>query len=203
MSAPTSRRISKNAALAMACVVILVGMTGMAFAAVPLYRAFCQATGYDGTVRRADKAPTQILDKTISVRFDANVRDMPWVFTPEQVSQTIKLGAQNIAFFKVTNNGDKPITGQASFNVVPEQAAVHFQKLQCFCFSEQTIGPHETVEFPVVYFVDPEYASDPETRRNAEVTLSYTFFPVKDAKRQAAASQTASPGLGEPPRAGL
>jgi cytochrome c oxidase assembly protein subunit 11 len=203
MSALISRRISKNARLALACVVVFAGMTGMAFAAVPLYRAFCQATGYDGTVRRADKAPTQVLDRTISVRFDANVRDMPWDFTPDQVSQTVKLGAQNIAFYKVTNNGDKPITGQAVFNVVPEQAAAHFQKLQCFCFTEQTIGPHETVEFPVVYFVDPAYATDPETRRNAEVTLSYTFFPVKDAKPQAAASKTASPGLGEPPRAGL
>jgi len=203
MSAPISKSPRKNGRPALVCVAILVGMTGMAYAAVPLYKAFCQATGYDGTVRRAASAPSQVLDKTINVRFDANVRDMPWTFTPSQVSQTIRIGAQNVAFYKVTNTSDHAITGQAAYNVVPEVAAQHFQKLQCFCFSEQTIGPHETVEFPVVYFVDPAYASDPETRRNAEVTLSYTFYEVKDAKPQAAAAKTASPGLGEPPRAGL
>jgi cytochrome c oxidase assembly protein subunit 11 len=184
-------------------VVILAGMTGMAFAAVPLYRVFCEATGYDGTVRRAKVAPTKVLEKTVVVRFDANVRDMPWTFTPSQISQTVRIGAQNIAFYKVTNHGDKAVTGQASFNVVPETSGVYFQKLQCFCFTEQTIAPGQTVEFPVVYFVAPEYATDPETRRNTEITLSYTFFPVKDPQRQTAAAATVSPGLGEPPRAGL
>ena len=203
MSHPTSKRIGKNGRLALICVAILVGMTGMAYAAVPLYRAFCNATGYDGTVTRAKAAPTKVLDQTVVVRFDANVRDMPWTFTPSQVSQTVKIGAQNLAFFKVTNNGDKAITGQASFNVVPETAGIHFQKLQCFCFSEQTIAAGQTVEFPVIYFVNPEYATDPETRRNPEITLSYTFFPVKDPQRQTAAANTTSPGLGEPPRAGL
>jgi cytochrome c oxidase assembly protein subunit 11 len=203
MSGPTSSRIGKNGRLALVCVVVLIGMTGMAFAAVPLYRVFCQATGYDGTVKRASVAPTQVLDKTVVVRFDANVRDMPWTFTPSQISQTVRIGAQNVAFYKVTNHGDKAITGQASYNVVPEQAGAHFQKLQCFCFSEQTIGPGETVEFPVVYFVDPTYATDPETARNAEITLSYTFFRVKDQPSKTAAAKSPSPGLGEPPRAGL
>jgi cytochrome c oxidase assembly protein subunit 11 len=199
----TSKRMGKNGRLALICVVILAGMTGMAFAAVPLYRVFCEATGYDGTVRRAKVAPTQVLDRTVVVRFDANVRDMPWTFTPSQVSQTVRIGAQNIAFYKVTNRGDKPITGQASFNVVPETAGAYFQKLQCFCFTEQTVQPGQTVEFPVVYFVDPQFASDPETQRGTEITLSYTFFPVKDPQRQTAAAATVSPGLGEPPRAGL
>jgi cytochrome c oxidase assembly protein subunit 11 len=199
----TSKRIGKNGRLALVCVVILAGMTGMAFAAVPLYRVFCEATGYDGTVRRAKVAPTKVLEKTVVVRFDANVRDMPWTFTPSQISQTVRIGAQNIAFYKVTNHGDKAVTGQASFNVVPETSGVYFQKLQCFCFTEQTIAPGQTVEFPVVYFVAPEYATDPETRRNTEITLSYTFFPVKDPQRQTAAAATVSPGLGEPPRAGL
>ena len=201
MSHPTSSR--KNGRLALVCVAILVGMTGMAYAAVPLYRAFCNATGYDGTVTRAKSAPTKVLDQTVVVRFDANVRDIPWTFTPSQTSQTVKIGAQNLAFFKVTNNGDKAITGQASYNVVPEQAGIHFQKLQCFCFSEQTIAAGQTVEFPVIYFVNPDYATDPETRRNPEITLSYTFFPVKEPQRQTAAAAKTSPGLGEPPRAGL
>lgn len=203
MSARSSKRLSKNGRVAMLCLVILVGMTGAAYAAVPLYKAFCTATGFDGTVRRAEAAPTKVLAKTVSVRFDANVRDLPWTFTPSQVSQQVQIGAQNVAFFKVTNTSDKAITGQASYNLVPETAAAHFQKLQCFCFSEQTIGPHETVEFPVVYFVDPEYATDPETRRQAEITLSYTFFPVKDQPSKSAAAKSSSPGLGEPPRAGL
>src|SRR4051794_23118754 len=117
MSAPISESARKNGRLALICLAILVGMTGMAYAAVPLYKAFCQATGYDGTVRRAAAAPTQVLDKTINVRFDANVHDMPWTFTPSQVSQTIKIGAQNVAFYKVTNTSDHAITGQAAYNV--------------------------------------------------------------------------------------
>lgn len=203
MSVPISKRIGKNARLAIACVVVLAAMTGAAFAAVPLYRVFCQATGFDGTVKRAVVAPNQVLARTVNVRFDANVRDMPWTFTPSQVSQTVHLGAQNVAFYKVTNTSDHAITGQASYNVVPEQAGAHFEKLQCFCFSEQTIGPHQTVEFPVVYFVDPAYATDPETTRSPEITLSYTFFEVKAPQSKQTAAKSPSPGLGEPPRAGL
>jgi cytochrome c oxidase assembly protein subunit 11 len=200
---PTSKRLGSNAKLAIACVAILIGMTGMAFAAVPLYRVFCQATGYDGTTQRAKAAPTEVLDKTVTVRFDANVRDIPWTFTPSQISQTVKIGAQNVAFYKVTNNSDREVTGQASYNVVPEQAGIHFEKLQCFCFSAQTIEPHQTVEFPVVYFVDPKFATDPETRRVKEITLSYTFFEVTDPAAIKAAAKSPSPGLGEPPQAGL
>ena len=203
MSASGSRSKGNNGRVALMCVAVLGGMTGMAFAAVPLYRIFCEQTGFDGTVRRANAAPDQVLEKTVTVRFDANVRDMPWTFKPSQLSQTVKIGAQNVAFYKVTNNSDRPVTGHATFNVVPEQAGPHFQKLQCFCFSEQTIGPGESVEFPVVYFVDPEYATDPETRRRPEITLSYTFFEVKEPARTVAAAAKPSPGLGEPPRAGL
>lgn len=199
----TSKRKAGNGRMVLMCLAILAGMTGMSFAAVPLYRAFCNATGYDGAVKRVSNAPDRVLDQTVTVRFDANVRDMPWTFTPSQISQTIKIGSQSVAFYKVTNNSDRPITGQASYNVVPEQAGAHFRKLQCFCFSEQTIGPHETVEFPVVYFVEPDYVDDPETRRVQEITLSYTFFQVKDAKAQVADASKPSPGLGEPPRAGL
>lgn len=189
--------------MAIACVVVLAAMTGMAFAAVPLYQAFCNATGFDGTVSRADKAPTRVLDRSVTVRFDANVRVMPWTFTPSQVSQSLKIGDQGLAFYKVTNTGDKPITGQASFNVVPEQAGAYFRKLECFCFEEQTIAAGETVEFPVVYFVDPAYASDPDTKGRSEITLSYTFFPIADQSRAVAAASKPSPALGEPPRAGL
>jgi cytochrome c oxidase assembly protein subunit 11 len=161
-------------------------MIGAAYAAVPFYRAFCQATGFDGTVRRAERAPKTVLDRKITVRFDANVRDLPWTFTPEQVSQTLRIGAAGLAFFDVVNNGSTPLTGRAAYNVVPESAGPYFLKTQCFCFSDQTIQPGEHMRFPVIYFVEPAFASDPETKPFQEVTLSYTFFPVKAPKAASA-----------------
>ncbi|HEX6858744.1 MAG TPA: cytochrome c oxidase assembly protein [Caulobacteraceae bacterium] len=180
-----SRPARSNARIAVICAVIFAGMVGAAYAAVPLYRAFCQVTGFDGTVRKAEAAPTKVLDQTVTVRFDANVRGMPWDFKPDQVSQEIRIGETSLAFFRVTNNGKTPITGRASYNVVPEQAGPYFQKLECFCFTEQTVQPGQTMDFPVVYFVDPQYASDPETKRGTEITLSYTFFPVEKQRAQA------------------
>ncbi|MDP8916860.1 MAG: cytochrome c oxidase assembly protein [Pseudomonadota bacterium] len=164
---------------AVLCVAVLFGMTGAAFAAVPLYRAFCQATGFDGTVRRADAAPKAALNRTVEVRFDANTRNLPWSFKPSQVRQTVKIGETGLAFYTATNTSDRPVTGTAVFNVVPEAAGPHFRKVECFCFTEQTIEPGRTVEFPVVYFVDPELVSDPDARRIDEITLSYTFYPAK------------------------
>jgi cytochrome c oxidase assembly protein subunit 11 len=163
----------------------VIGMIGAAYAAVPFYRAFCQATGYDGTVRRAERAPKIVLDRKITVRFDANVRGLPWSFTPEQVSQTLRIGAAGLAFFDVTNNGSTPLTGRAAYNVVPESAGPYFLKTQCFCFDDQTIQPGEHMRFPVIYFVEPAFATDPETKPFQEVTLSYTFFPVKAATPKA------------------
>lgn len=167
----------RNARLGVICALAFFGMVGVAYASVPLYRAFCQLTGFDGTVRKADAAPTKVLSKTLLVRFDTNVRDLPWTFTAEQKSQETKIGETKLAHFRVTNTSDKPITGRAVFNVVPEQAGPYFQKLQCFCFTDQTIGPGQTVDMPMLYFVDPKYAEDFETRGKPEVTLSYTFFP--------------------------
>ena len=163
-------------------------MVGAAYAAVPLYRAFCQATGYDGTVRRAYKAPDTVLNDKLLVHFDVNVRDLPWDFTAEQRTQPMKIGETKVALFKVTNHSDRPGTGRAVCNVVPEQSAVYFHKLSCFCFSDQTLQPHQTVEMPVLYFVDPKYATDFETRNQKEVTLSYTFYPAVDAPPQTAAA---------------
>ena len=192
MSAERTRKAAARTALI--CAAVAVGMTGMAFAAVPLYRAFCLATGFDGAVRRADAAPKAALDRTIEVRFDGNVRGMPWDFRPEQVTQTVRIGETTMAFFKATNTGERPVTGTSTFNVVPEAAGAHFRKIQCFCFQEQTIAPGETVEFPVVYFIDPELVADPDARRIDEITLSYTFFPVepKPARRRSAVA----PGRG-------
>jgi len=179
--------------MGVAVAVVAVGMIGAAYAAVPLYKAFCQATGFDGTVTRAKAAPDRVLDRTLLIRFDANVRDLPWDFTAQQVSQTVKIGETKVALFKVTNNSDKAVTGRAVFNVVPEQAGGYFHKLSCFCFTDQTLQPHQTVEMPVLYFVDPKITEDFETRGKSQVTLSYTFYPATDVKPAVAAAGSTEP----------
>lgn len=177
-ASPAARR---NRKVALICAATFFGMVGAAYASIPLYRAFCQVTGFDGTVSRAKAAPTTTGQAVVTVRFDANTRDLPWDFRAEQTSQEVKLGETKLAFFKVVNTSDKPVTARAVYNVVPEQAGPYFKKLQCFCFTDQTIGAHQSVDMPVLYFIDPKYADDFETRGKKEVTLSYTFFPATDA----------------------
>lgn len=197
-SDPVSAASRRNRRVALICTGVFAAMVGAAFASVPIYRAFCQLTGFDGTVRRASAAPTTVLDRTLTIRFDANTRNLPWDFTAEQTSQEVRIGETAMAFFKVTNHGDKPITGRAIYNVVPEQAGPYFQKLQCFCFSDQTIKPGETIEFPVVYFVDPEFVTDIDTKGKTEVTLSYTYFPSTDAPPEQASADTTQAGAASP-----
>ena len=200
---PTGRGHLK---VAMICGVAFFGMVGAAYAAVPLYKLFCQATGFDGTVRKAVAKPTKVLDRKIEIRFDANVRNLPWDFQAMQVSQDVRIGDTGLAFFKVTNKGDKPFTGRALYNVVPETAGPYFQKLECFCFSNQTIEPGQTVEFPVVYFVDPKFVDDVDTKDKSTITLSYTFFPaVPDAAgaKQAATTPRIVQPLGGKPSGAL
>ena len=168
--------------IAIACVFTVMAMTGAAFAAVPLYRMFCQVTGFNGTVSRAEIAPDRVLDETVLVRFDTNVRGLPMIFRAEQVSQRVRIGETGMAFFDVTNTSDRPIHATAAYNVVPERAGPYFQKLQCFCFEGQVIAPGETMKFPVQYFVAPEIATDRESRGVREITLSYTFYPTKGAE---------------------
>ena len=179
-----ARRPFRHGRIGLLCGAVAMAMVGAAYAAVPLYRAFCEFTGFDGATRRAETAPgkDKVLSETLTIRFDANVRGgLPWTFTAEQTSQSAKIGETKVAMFKVVNNSDKPVTGRAVFNVVPEQAGPYFQKLECFCFEEQTIQPGQSVDMPVLYFVDPKYATDFETKGKREVTLSYTFFPATDA----------------------
>ena len=157
-------------------------MVGAAYASVPLYRAFCQATGFNGTPRRGVSGPHgAALARELTVRFDTNVRALPWTFTADQTTQRVHIGAPAQAFFRVTNNGATALTGRAVYSLAPESAAEHVIKPQCFCFDDQTIPAGKTVEFPVIYYVDPKFASDPSTSVFQEVTLSYTFFPVKKA----------------------
>jgi cytochrome c oxidase assembly protein subunit 11 len=189
---PLTPRQRRNRTIGVVCGLTFAGMVGAAYAAVPLYKAFCEATGYDGTVRRAKVAPDEVLGKTVVIRFDTNVDGLPWDFSAENNNQVIKIGETKVATFKVTNHSDKPITGRAVFNVVPEQAAVYFEKLACFCFSDQTIPAGKTVELPVLYFVDPKYATDINTRNKKEITLSYTFYPATDAQPPAKVTPTSA-----------
>ena len=169
----------KRTALLLA--VLVAAMVGLAFASVPLYRLFCEATGFGGTTRRALDAavPGAVAGKTVTVRFDANhASSLPWTFAPEVPSQSVTLGARNIAFFTATNLSDKPVTGRAGYNVTPTQTGSYFNKIQCFCFTQQTLAPGQTVRMPVIFFVDPKMLADADARDVAEITLSYTFYPV-------------------------
>jgi len=168
---------------AMLAVLGIAFMTGLAFASVPLYRIFCQVTGLNGTTGRALRAPGAV-DGKIDVAFDTNVAPgMPWIFKPELPVETIDIGARDMAFFTATNRSDKPITGTATFNVTPSQAGVYFKKIQCFCFTQQTLQPGETVRMPVIFFVDPGILKDPDARDVQTITLSYTFSPVDSGKK--------------------
>jgi cytochrome c oxidase assembly protein subunit 11 len=182
LSLPTAsdpRLAARNARLALVCLAIFATMVGVAFAAVPLYRVFCQATGFNGTVRRTATAPTTIAAGVVTVAFDTNVRGLAWQFTPNVPSQQVRPGATNLAYFKVTNTSDQPLTGRAVYNVTPESAGAYFSKLECFCFKNQTLAPHQTAEFPVVYYVDPRFGQNDDTRGIQQITLSYTFYPAQ------------------------
>jgi cytochrome c oxidase assembly protein subunit 11 len=155
-------------------------MLGVAFAAVPLYRLFCQATGFGGTPARALQDSSSVIGKTVRVRFDANIDfGLPWRFLPVQGIETPKIGANTLAYFTAENLSDQPITGQALFNISPESAAKYFTKVQCFCFTEQTLRAHEKVTMPVSYYIDPKIMDDVQARDVPEITLSYTFFRVE------------------------
>lgn len=173
MRAPDGKRNLRTAATAAS---VAIGMVGLSYAAVPLYRMFCQVTGFGGTTQRADAAPAEASTKTMVVRFDANTSEsLHWAFHPEQQVVTVKIGEQNLAAYKATNLSDKPLTGSAVFNVTPPQAGAYFNKIQCFCFTEQTLQPGEEVRMPVIYYVDPKILDDPDAKNVEQITLSYTF----------------------------
>jgi cytochrome c oxidase assembly protein subunit 11 len=205
----TADQARRNGRVALICAGVFVIMVGAAFAAVPFYRAFCQATGFNGAVKRASArsaAGSPISNRTVVVRFDTNVNGVDWRFQPVQAQQTVHLGEHKLAFFRATNLGRTTVTGRALFNVLPESAGQYFSKLECFCFRNQTLAPGQTAEFPVVYIVDPHYAIDRDTRTQTEITLSYTFFPAvavgSSAPSEKAAAEPAS-GLGGRGRARL
>ncbi len=175
--------MNKNGRLVLILAVAAVFMGGMAFFAIPLYHKFCELTGVNGTARRAYAASATLSDKMMRVHFDANTEAIPWTFKAEKPFQDVRVGKTNVAFFKVTNTSDHAITGRASYNILPDTMGPYFMKLQCFCFQNQTLKPGESRSFPVVYFLDPKLTKDSDTKTLPDVTLSYTFFEVKDGAK--------------------
>jgi len=182
---------------AAACVIFAGGMLGAAFAAVPLYKLFCQVTGYAGTTQRAEAGPGRVVDRTVKVRFDANIGNgLPWRFRPVDRQVEVKLGEISQIHYSAESRAAGPTAGTAVFNVTPALAGQYFNKIACFCFSEQHLAAGEKVDMPVTFFVDPAMANDPDLRYVDTITLSYTFFPAEDGaavKPLAAAPATKSP----------
>lgn len=177
----------RHAVVGFACAGLVAAMVGAAYAAVPLYNMFCKATGYGGTTQVAEKAPTRTLGREITVRFDGNVASgLPWTFGPEVNAVTLRVGETKLAMFKARNNSDHAITATASYNVTPDQMGAYFSKIQCFCFTQQTLQPGESIEMPVVFFVDPSIADDRQMDPFKLLTLSYTFYPDKGPKSASA-----------------
>lgn len=177
--APKADLAARNRIVGWRAALFGLAMLGLAFASVPLYRIFCQVTGFGGQTMRATAAPGAVSGQ-IGVRFDANIRGgLPWTFKPAGPVQ-IQPGARTIVNYESTNLAGKPTTGRAVFNVSPSQAGGYFSKIECFCFTEQTLKAGEKVKMPVVFFVDPAIRTDPATRDIDEITLSYTFYPVEN-----------------------
>ncbi|KEP69043.1 cytochrome c oxidase assembly protein [Thioclava sp. BHET1] len=178
-----------NTRVLMSLLAVIVVMGAGAWAAVPFYNWFCKTTGYGGTTSVADKLPDHVLDREITVRFDANVaRDMPWEFKPVQTEMKLKIGQNGLAFYEAYNPTDRPIAGTASYNVSPDVAGYYFDKIQCFCFTEQVLQPGERVQMPVSFFVDPGIVEDADAKRIKSLTLSYTFYETDLPEQHASAS---------------
>ena len=173
----TAPNPTRNALLGLALVAVVAGMVGMSYAAVPLYRIFCEVTGYGGTTQRATAGADRVLEREVVVRLDGNISGLPWKFEPEAKEIRVKLGETSLMNFIAENTGSMPSSGTATFNVQPSVAGIYFNKIECFCFTEQVLRPGERVVMPVQFFVAPEFAEDRDLRGTRTLTLSYTFFP--------------------------
>ena len=185
---------ARNRRVAMICATVAVAMVGLAYASVPLYRLFCQVTGFGGTPQRVERPSTAAAGRQITVRFDANVGPgLSWDAVPLVTRIETHVGENGLAFYRVTNRSDRRVVGTATFNVTPDQAGAFFNKVECFCFTEQWLEPGETAELPVSFFVDPAIDKDIDGARIRDITLSYTFYPVDNPKPRAA-GETAAGG---------
>jgi cytochrome c oxidase assembly protein subunit 11 len=170
---------------------LVVVMVGLAFASVPLYRLFCQVTGFGGTPMLAEKAPDVVTDRVISIRFDANTApDLDWEFTPEQQSIQARVGEPFLAYYRATNRSGEPLVGTATYNVTPLKAGKYFKKIACFCFTKQPLAPGQSARLPLQFFIDPAIVDDPHMREVGSITLSYTFFHDRDDRLASTASGT-------------
>ena len=184
---PARSKRASDRTVVLGCVVFFSTMFGMAYAAVPLYRWFCQVTGFGGTTQVAEVAPAQVLDRTIKVRFDSNVaRGLPWAFRPLQREVEVRIGEVTEVAYRAENRGEGGTVGTASYNVTPAAAGAYFHKMDCFCFTEQALAGGEGVDMPIVFYVDPDIVDTFETRGLGTVTLSYTFYPVDEPETVAA-----------------
>ena len=189
MSTPAAEpKTRSNRLVVSICLAFFGGMLGMAYAAVPLYDMFCRVTGYGGTTQRVDQYSDRVLDREITVRFDANVAGgIPWDFKPVKRDITLKIGETAQAHYTATNMFSVPNAGRATFNVTPDMAGAYFNKVECFCFTDTTLQPGDTMDMPVVFYVDPDIVDVPELKNITTITLSYTFFPIEAEKPVAAA----------------
>jgi cytochrome c oxidase assembly protein subunit 11 len=188
----------RNGFLALGLAAVVAGMVGASFAAVPLYRAFCAATGYGGTPKIGPEESATVSNRMITVRFDANVNPgMPWQFAPAIPSVRVHLGQDQVAFYEARNLAGEPVTGVALYNVTPDRAAKYFHKTACFCFDAQTLAAGQSMQFPLSFWVDPAISRDPETADVSAVTLSYTFFRSLDDAARTGALATAGPHVGK------
>jgi cytochrome c oxidase assembly protein subunit 11 len=177
---------NRNRLVAVSLLGVCAGMVGLTFAAVPLYSLFCRVTGYAGTPQRATAGADHVIDREVVVRFDANVQGLPWEFRPETPQVTLKLGETGLVNFIAENRGKTPMDGTATFNVQPETAGIYFNKIQCFCLTEQHLKPGELIEMAVQFFVSPDMADDRDLNGTRTITLSYTFFPVAGERQPVA-----------------
>ena len=186
------RKLSANDRVVLTCVGVLAFVVALTYASVPLYRIYCQATGFDGTPRIAEKPSGAVSDRTIEVRFDSNVaQGLPWTFVPEQRRVTVHLGENKLVYFRAENEFSTTTTGAATFNITPEKAATYSNTIQCFCFTQQQLRGDQGADMGVTFFVDPAIANDPMTKDVSSITLSYTFYPAKPDTQTAAAAAPA------------
>jgi cytochrome c oxidase assembly protein subunit 11 len=181
------RLVRKNARTGLIVLAVVIGMVGLSFASVPLYRLFCQMTGYDGTTRTATALPDKVLDRKVTIKFNADTgRNMPWEFKPEMREITIRLGEKGLTAFMAHNKLNKPTAGTALYNVTPPKAGRYFHKIQCFCFDKQELAPGQRADLPVMFYVDPAMADDPDMNDVETITLSYTFYEAESKELEAA-----------------
>ena len=190
--APRNAGSRRRAATALVLGGVVCGMVGLAFGAVPLYKLFCQVTGFGGTTQVAEEAPAEIGERVVTVRFNADTaRDLPWHFKPEQREIKVRVGEMALAFYNAVNQSDRALVGTSTFNVTPVKAGAYFNKIECFCFEEQTLAPGERADFPVSFFVDPDIVEDRRLDDVTTITLSYTFFARGEGVTEAALTDDA------------